>query len=102
MSGYRESRRQDARLIILKAIAAQADERLSSSFLQAELQRFMIDEPREWLHAELDWMESMGVVTLLRPEGASVVIASLTETGARHLRRGVVVPGIARPARPEA
>jgi repressor of nif and glnA expression len=90
--------RPDARLIILKALAAQTDERLHSGFIAEELIRFGIDRPREWIHGELDWLEQMGAVTLLKP--GSVVVATLTEKGARHLRRAIVIEGVKRPSRP--
>lgn len=90
--------RPDARLIILKALAAQTDERLHSGYLAEELIRFGIDRPREWIHGELDWLAEMGAVTLIKP--GSVVVATLTEKGHRHLRRAVVIEGVKRPSRP--
>lgn len=90
--------REDARLIILKALAGQVDERLHSGFLAAALEEFGIRRPREWLHGELDWLKEMGAVTLLTP--GSVVVATLTEKGARHLRREIVIEGVKRPSRP--
>lgn len=90
--------RPDARLIILKALAAQTDERLHSGFIAEELLRFGIDRPREWIHGELDWLEQMGAVTLFKP--GTVVVATLTDKGARHLRRAIVIEGVKRPSRP--
>lgn len=90
--------RPDARLTILKALAAQTDERLHSGFIAEELLRFGIDRPREWIYGELDWLEEMGAVTLIKP--GSVVVATLTEKGARHLRRSIVIEGVKRPSRP--
>lgn len=90
--------REDARLIILKALEAQLDERLHSGYLAEELLRFGIDRPREWIHGELDWLAQMGAVTLLKP--GTVVVAQLTEKGARHLRRAIAIEGIKRPSRP--
>jgi repressor of nif and glnA expression len=99
MSDYEnEIVRPDARLIILKALAAQTDERLHSGFVAEELRRFGIDRPREWIHGELDWLAEMGAVTLTKP--GSVVVATLTEKGHRHLRRAVVIEGVKRPGRP--
>lgn len=99
MSSYENDQvRPDARLIILKALAAQTDERLHSGFIAEELMRFGIDRPREWIHGELDWLEEMGAVKLLKP--GTVVVATLTEKGARHLRRAIVIEGVKRPARP--
>lgn len=101
MSDYDARRREHARLTILKSLAAQVDERLNSALIQADLERFEgIAVDRLWVHAELDWLASMEAVWLLKPEGASVVIATLTEKGARHLKRAVAIPGIARPDRP--
>ena len=90
--------RPDARLTILKALAAQTDERLHSGFIAEELLRFGIDRPREWIHGELDWLEQMGAVTLLKP--GTVVVATLTDKGHRHLRRAIEIEGIKRPSRP--
>lgn len=98
MRDYEQEVREDARLIILKALVLQTDERLHSGYLGAELERFGIDRPREWIHSELDWLAEIGAVVLARP--GTVVVATLTEKGARHLRRGVVIPGIKRPSRP--
>lgn len=95
---YEDAVREDARLIILKALEKQVNESLHSGMLQLELEKLRIDRPREWLHGELDWLETMGAVTLIRAD--SVVVATLTAKGARHLRRGVVIEGIRRPSRP--
>ena len=90
--------REDARLIILKALQAQVDERLHSGYLGEELARFGIDRAREWINGEIDWLAEIGAVTVTRP--GSVVVATLTEKGARHLRRAIVIEGIKRPSRP--
>lgn len=95
---YETEVREDARLIILKALSAQTDERLHSGFLSEELNRFGIDRPREWIHGELDWLAQMGAITVTRP--GTVVVATLADKGARHLRRAVVIEGIKRPSRP--
>ena len=98
MSDYAETIRQDARLVILRALSQQVDERLHSGYLAEELLRFGIDRPREWIHGELDWLAEMGAVSLTKP--GSVVVATLTEKGARHLRRAIVIDGVKRPSRP--
>ena len=98
MSDYAETIRQDARLVILRALSQQVDERLHSGYLAEELLRFGIDRPREWIHGELDWLAEMGAVSLTKP--GSVVVATLTEKGARHLRRAIVIEGVKRPSRP--
>jgi repressor of nif and glnA expression len=95
-----EEVRPDARLIILKALQAQTDERLHSGFIEKELQTLGIDRPREWVHGEIDWLAQMGAVTVVKHD--TVVVATLTEKGARHLRRAIVIEGINRPSRARA
>lgn len=90
--------REDARLIILKELSKQVDERLHSGQLTAAIFAYGgIDREREWVHGELDWLGEIGAVTLAKP--GSVVIATLTEKGARHLRRAIAIEGISRPSR---
>ena len=99
MSDYENDRvRPDARLIILKALSKQVDERLHSGFIQKELSDLGIDRPREWVHGELDWLNQMGAVT--QTKVGTVVVATLTEKGHRHLRRATLIEGIERPSRP--
>ena len=90
--------REQARLTILKALADQIDETLNSDLLGHELRRFAIRRPREWVHEELRWLREIGAVTLT-PAG-SVLVASLTEKGQRHLDREIAIEGIQRPRRP--
>lgn len=92
--------REDARLILLRALAAQPDERLHSDILRAELERFGIRKTREWVNGEIDWLAEMGAVTVARM--GTVVVATLTEKGARHVDRSIVIEGVKRPGRPGA
>lgn len=98
MSTMDEIIREEARLIILKALAAQVDERMNSSLLQRELENFAISRERGWVHDELRWLREMGAVVLT--EAGTVLIATLTEKGTRHLDRNIAIEGIKRPSRP--
>ena len=100
MTDYTQTLREDARLIILKALSKQTDERLHSGLLGAELQSLGIDRDRAWIHSELDWLAEIGAVTLIRAD--TVLVATLTEKGARHLRRAISIDGVSRPSRPGA
>lgn len=97
MTDYSQWMREDARLIILKALSARTDETLHSGYLELELRRFGIREDRDWIHDELRWLQSHGAVTLL--EAGTVLVATLTEKGARHLQRDIAISGIKRPSR---
>lgn len=97
MTDFASVIREDARLIVLKALAARTDETLHSGYLELELRRFGIREDRDWLHDELRWLGSHGAVTLI--EAGSVLVATLTDKGARHLARDIAISGIKRPSR---
>lgn len=92
--------REEARLIILKALGEQTNESLSSSMLEPVLSRFGINQPRAWMHQQLDYLETMDAVTLVA--AGTVKIATLTETGRRHLDRHTSIEGVKRPSRPGA
>lgn len=92
--------REQARLIVLKALAAeQNDETLNSDLIMPHLRRFGIRREREWLHGELDWLARMGAITLLT--AGSIKVATLTEKGHQHLEREIAIEGIKRPSRPK-
>ncbi len=89
--------REEARLIILRTLADQIDERLNSELLRLNLETYGITKPREWVHGELAYLAEMGAVTLT--DVATVRVAALTDLGARHVRREVAIEGIKRPSR---
>lgn len=91
--------REDARLIVLKALAEmQPDETLHSGFLQEAIATYGgMRKDREWVHDELNWLADRGAITIRRP--GSVIIATLTEKGHRHLNREIVIEGVRRPSR---
>lgn len=97
---YASKIREEARLIILKALAEQTNESLSSSLLEPVLARFAIHQDRPWIHQQLDYLRNMDAVTVL--DAGSVKIATLTDLGHRHLDRHVVIEGVKRPSRPGA
>lgn len=90
--------RADARLILLKALATEVDETLNSENLLFALKTFGVNEDRAWVHDELRWMANMGAVILA--EAGTILVATLTEKGARHLAREIAIEGVSRPARP--
>lgn len=91
--------REHARLIILRALAEQTDERLNSELLRHVLETYGISRPRAWVHGELDYLAEMGAVTVM--SAGTVKVATLTELGHRHLSRATAIEGVKRPSRPE-
>lgn len=92
--------REEARLIILKALGDQLDETLNSSLLTEELRTFGIKRERAWVHGELAYLAQMGALALV--EAGSVKVARLTDLGRQHLDRDVAIEGVKRPSRREA
>jgi hypothetical protein len=90
--------REQARLIMLKALAAQTDEQLNSDLMVHELEPFAIRKTRAWVHEEFAYLAEVGAV-VVTPIG-SVQVATLTEKGHRHLRREIAIEGVKRPSRP--
>lgn len=71
-------------------------------FSRADFQRLSdqlagIRKDREWVHDELSWLADRDAITVRRP--GSVMIATLTEKGHRHLSREIVIEGVKRPSR---
>ncbi len=88
--------REEARLIILRALEEQPDRRLNSSLLQMTLEGFAITKSRDWVHEELRWLKEIGAVTV--EEVSSVRIATLTQKGSDHVTRHQVIEGVKRPS----
>lgn len=97
---FAEIMREEARLIILKALGQQVNESLNSSMLEPVLATFAIHQPRAWVHQQIDYLETMGAVTVIN--AGTVKIATLTELGHRHIDRHYVIEGVKRPSRPGA
>ena len=93
--------REDARLIVLKALAERADETLNSSHIDQVLREFAVREDRAWIHEELRWLARMDAVEIVS-EAGSVLVVRLTDKGARHVRREIAIEGIKRPGRGSA
>lgn len=94
---YEQSMREQFRLVILKELATQANESLNSGLMEPLLQQFRIPHTRAWLHQQLRYLAEIEAVTLI--EAGSVLIATLTETGRRHLDRDIALEGVLRPSR---
>jgi repressor of nif and glnA expression len=90
--------REQARLIILRALSAEIDETLNSDLIVQHLRPFGIRRDRAWVHDELAWLREMGAIAIVA--AGSVQVARLTEKGHRHLQREIAIEGIQRPSRP--
>ena len=94
---YNKIIREEARLIILKALAEQTNESLSSSLLEPVLARFAIHQERAWIHQQLEYLRTMDAVSIV--DAGLVTIATLTDHGRRHIDRHIAIEGVKRPSR---
>lgn len=88
--------REEARLIILRELYAQANYALHDGLLQGVLEAWGISRSRDWVREELNWLEDMAAIT--RSEQGSVVIAQLAPKGVEHVERRLVIEGVKRPS----
>lgn len=96
---YDEHLTEDARLVILKELAVQADGRLNETALAKVLDAYGYRRSREWVKTQLGKLAEIGGVSLV-PIG-SVLVASITRAGLDHVERRSFLAGVARPS-PEA
>ncbi|AOT25366.1 hypothetical protein [Brucella pseudogrignonensis] len=97
---YVRLRRESARLVILKALAEQMNGSLDSSMLEQILPVFAIKESRVWVHEQLEYLAEREAVIITR--AGTVMIATLTKRGRRHLERDIAIEGVKRPSEPDA
>jgi hypothetical protein len=97
--GYEEHLAEDARLVILRELAAQTDGRLNDTILTSVLDSFGYRRSREWVRTQISKLDELGAVTTV--EAGTVRIASITRAGIDHVERRSVIDGVARPS-PEA
>lgn len=96
---YVEQIAQDARLFLLKELAAQTDGRLNVILLQRLLEaRYGINRSREWLETQLGKLSELGAVEIAAGE---LLIASITRVGRDHLAQRSFLAGVTRPSEVE-
>ncbi len=96
MSNMERIIREEARLVVLRELDAQADGRLNSALLQGVLQGYGITKSRDWLHEELRMLADIGAIHIA--EIATVRIAEITSKGRDHVERRIVLEGVKRPS----
>jgi hypothetical protein len=93
---YEKVTREDARLIILRALAEQINDSLASSTLEAVLDAFVIRKDRDWVHDQMEHLREHGAITVI--DAGTVKIGTITQRGRRHLQREVIIDGVKRPS----
>ena len=91
-----EITRQEARLIMLKALVEQAGYSASDALLEPVLETYGIKRGRAFVTGELSHLAEMGTVSLTVV--GNTTIATLTRRGRDHVERRVILAGIKRPS----
>ena len=89
----------DARLQILKELAAQMNGSLTVKPIQVSLDVYGIARDRDWILTQLRKLETLGAIDL-RFAGETP-IATITRVGRNHLDERTVIEGVTRPAEAE-
>lgn len=90
--------REEARLIILRTLSGEAAGQLNSELLRQNLVTFGINRTREWVQAEMRWLEQLGAIEVA--EAASVLVGQLTQRGLDHVERRAFLDGVKHPSLP--
>lgn len=94
---YTKKIRDDARLIVLRALSEQTNDTLASNIIQdAVLPVFGIRQDRPWVHLQLDYLANLGAISLIN--AGTVKVATLTKLGKRHLDRDIALEDVTRPS----
>ncbi|MFC5553634.1 hypothetical protein ACFPQ7_06790 [Methylobacterium iners] len=87
---------EDARLIILKELAAQTNFTLNDTILHKVVETFGHNRSRDWVRTQIRKLGELGATR--NTEAGSVLIAMITDAGIDHVLRRSVIEGIARPS----
>jgi hypothetical protein len=96
MTDFNEHLARDARLVILKELSKQTDNRLNESLLQNVLETFGHRRSRDWVRQQLRILADLDAVSL--SEAGTVLIAELRRAGLEHVERRSILEGVARPS----
>lgn len=96
MTDYETFMAEDARLVILKELAAQTNASLNETILVKVLETFGHVRSREWVRTQLRKLAELGAISVT--EAGTVMIATLKQAGLDHVERRAIIDGIHRPS----
>jgi len=88
-------KREDRRLLILKALASESDYAISDVVMRGLLSEFGHGISMDVMHADLAWLQDVGLLSI--EKAGRVVIATVTDRGVDVAEGRSIVPGIRRP-----
>jgi hypothetical protein len=98
---YADVWNEDARLCMLKQLAAQHDGRLNEKMMQGVLDSFAYRMTRETVRDHMEILGALGAAkmeSIKDDKGGDFLIATITREGVEHLERRAFIEGIAKPS----
>ncbi|MCU0946798.1 MAG: hypothetical protein MUF47_00890 [Porphyrobacter sp.] len=86
---------REARLSILRALAAQVDGRLSDLMLKNMLDIYGYRRDRDWIRTQMRKLADLGAVSVA--DSGEVIFARIEAPGRDHLEERSVIEGVMRP-----
>ena len=96
MGDFNQFMTEDARLVILKALAGESNNTLNETILSRVLETFGHNRSREWVRTQINKLAELGAVKVT--EAGTVTIATLTQAGLDHVQRRAFIDGVGRPS----
>ncbi|SNY91381.1 hypothetical protein SAMN04515647_1603 [Cohaesibacter sp. ES.047] len=96
MSSYADFSDSVSRLVILKELANQVDNRANTTILEMVLEQFGQPSTAAYVRNQLRYLEQTARAVKLEDVG-SVLVAELTQTGQDHVDRKIALEGVRRP-----
>lgn len=93
---YAETIALDCRLVILRALADEADHRLNENMLSHVLESFGHAKSRDYIRTQLRKLEELGAVR--NREVGTVFVAELARAGLDHVERRSFLDGVGKPS----
>ena len=95
---YSDHVAEDARLVILRALADETDRSANDKLLQLHLDKFGYRKSRDYVKTQLRALAELGAVSI--KEAGSVLVATISQLGLDHIELRAIIDGIARPSPP--
>jgi hypothetical protein len=92
---YIDLLQKHVRLIILRALAGEANYSHNDSILNDIARSYGVDRGRDFVRSQIRWLENIGAVSV--QEMGAALIVTATQYGVDHAQRRVVIDGVQRP-----
>lgn len=96
MNNFNEVLTHDARLVLLRALHQQTDNRLNDSILNTVLETYGHRRAREWVRQQLRFLADLDAIEVTAV--GETLVAELKRAGADHVERRAVLEGVKRPS----